>query len=331
MFYYQEKYHLSLPSYGIEIPILNTKVEKFFNFLKTEFNSEIILPPKLKLELSASELAKLAHEKQFIDRIFSDPEPEIIKTFELINSAGEYHRYNPTETTKKLSGLVEAYTTQTYGTIEASINALKNGFGYNLGGGHHHAMVAEGRGFCLMNDILIAAKYIQKFHNVNNIWVIDIDAHKGDGTAQMCKDDPSITTLSIHMAKGWPLDSEKFDSDGDMNPWFIESDIEIGVNEKQNSQYLNLLSNGLCQLKKNFPAPDLAIVVQGSDPYEKDELESASLLKLTADEMLQRDLMVYNFLKDSKIPQTYLMSGGYGQFAHEPYIQFIKNIKDDLL
>jgi acetoin utilization deacetylase AcuC-like enzyme len=76
----------------------------------------------------------------------------------------------------------------------------------------------------------------------------------------------------------------------------------------------------------NTPHPDLAIIVQGSDPYEKDELPSASLLKLSKEEMLERDIFLYQFLKDKNIPQAYLMSGGYGQYAYEIYCQFLQAI-----
>ena len=179
-------------------------------------------------------------------------------------------------------------------------------------------MKDRGRGFCLVNDIIIAARHMQKEHNLKNIWVIDVDAHKGDGTAAIAKDDPSIITLSAHMKNGWPLDM----GDGSED-WHLPSDIDIPISPDEN--YLELLSSGLDKLK-TFTKADLCIVIQGSDPYEKDELESSVLLKLTSDQMLERDKLVFNFLNDLGIPQAYVMAGGYGSCAHEPYIKFLKSL-----
>jgi acetoin utilization deacetylase AcuC-like enzyme len=68
----------------------------------------------------------------------------------------------------------------------------------------------------------------------------------------------------------------------------------------------------------------VAIVVNGSDPYEHDELQSTDKLKLTREQLLARDIMVYEFLKDRKIPQSYIMAGGYGKRSWEIYTQFLK-------
>ena len=75
----------------------------------------------------------------------------------------------------------------------------------------HHAQRAYGDGFCIVNDIVIAIRKLQAEGLVRTAWVIDIDAHKGDGTAAITLGDDSIITLSIHMAQGWPLDGKKYD------------------------------------------------------------------------------------------------------------------------
>ena len=77
-------------------------------------------------------------------------------------------------------------------------------------------------------------------------------------------------------------------------------------------------------LERLSAAPDLAVVVCGADPYEKDELPSTTDLKLTLAQMKERDLLVYGFLKERKIPQAYLMAGGYGESSWKVYAQFLE-------
>ena len=86
------------------------------------------------------------------------------------------------------------------------------------------------------------------------------------------------------------------------------------------------ISNLKSELEKNYPRPDVVIVVDGADPYEHDELASTDKLKLTHEQLLTRDMMVYEFFKSRKIPQSYVMAGGYGKRAWEIYSQFLKQI-----
>jgi acetoin utilization deacetylase AcuC-like enzyme len=125
------------------------------------------------------------------------------------------------------------------------------------------------------------------------------------------------------MAKGWPLDGEKYITGGKLNPPFTPSDVDIPIGEGEDSSYVAKLEEGLNILERQ-PRPDLAIVVVGADPYEKDELPSAKLLKLTLAQLKERDILIYNFLKDRGIPQAYLMAGGYGDSSWEVYLQFLE-------
>ncbi len=79
------------------------------------------------------------------------------------------------------------------------------------------------------------------------------------------------------------------------------------------------------------PSADIAIVVSGVDPYEKDELPSADDLKLSLEQMRQRDLLVFNFLRQRSIPRAYLMAGGYGARSWEAYAQFLEWVLLDKL
>lgn len=328
MFYYNKKFDLSLIRYGIHVPLLDIRGQEVFQYIKQQFPSKV-LEPENDLAMSP-EILGLAHNSTYVKKILDNPEQALIETYELIDESGKYHRFDPDNAEKPLKALCEPIFNQTLGAIAALRAATKQGFGFNLGGGLHHAMTFGGRGFCLINDIIIAARWGQKNLGLQNIWIIDVDAHKGDGTAEIAQSDPSLVTFSIHMKKGWPLDSAEYDSQGKRNPWFLPSNYDVGVAASDSEIYLPSLQKGLDQLASENSVPDLAIVVQGSDPYEKDELESANELKLSKQQMLQRDQMVYQFLKKLNVPQCYLMSGGYGSHVHEIYIQFLEGIKDEL-
>jgi acetoin utilization deacetylase AcuC-like enzyme len=187
----------------------------------------------------------------------------------------------------------------------------------------HHAQYDRGGGFCLVNDIVIAVRRLQAEGHIRQAWVIDLDAHKGDGTAALTADDDSITTLSIHMARGWPLDQPRVDEKGRPNPSFIPSDIDIPVGEHQTDRYNARLKEGLERLKRLSDA-DLSIVVSGADPYEADELPSTSGMALTLEQLMERDRMVYSFLTAAAVPAAYLMAGGYGKNSWRVYAQFLE-------
>lgn len=317
-FFFNPDSLLSLPDYGIQIPLTDGRIHKICELLKTKKQT---IQSEFPVSLGREDLERV-HSKQFMDKLFgseSEKQKVVTETFELIKADGTFHRYDPKSATKPLSDLIEKVLLQTRGTMSAVKEALNSGETFHLGGGYHHSMSFGGRGFCMLNDIVIAARWSQKNLHTKLIWIIDVDAHKGDGTAELTHNDPTIRTLSIHMKEGWPLDSGHAH-----DPWFIESDVEIGIEAGQEKNYLHLLQNGLNQLSSlDHVKPDLAIVVQGSDPYEKDELPSSGLLRLTKSQMLERDKLVYNFLKSKNIPQAYVMAGGYGEHAWEIYCQFI--------
>lgn len=326
-FFFNSQALMNLPKFGIQIPLTDERIFKICEFLKSkgiqvngDFESIEIKQEDLERVHSHEYVAKLFGTRDEIKKAVSD-------TFELISENGEYHRYNPRLATYSLEDLVQKVLFQTKGTMACVQEALKSGECFYLGGGYHHAMSFAGRGFCLINDIVIAARWSQINLNTKLIWIIDVDAHKGDGTAELTANDPSIRTLSIHMKEGWPLDSERLGKDGKLNPWFIESDVEIGVSANEENLYLTKLKEGLEKLASlDTKRPDLAIIVQGSDPYEKDQLPSSGLLKLSKKQMLERDLLVYHFLKERKIPQAYVMAGGYGEYSYEVYCQFLESI-----
>jgi len=259
-----------------------------------------------------------------VARLYSDKlEDEIIRTFELIDDNGRYYRYNPDNATHPLTQLFDRLLLKAAGTVQCCRLALEKGFCFTFGGGMHHAKKDYGEGFCMVNDIVIALRKLQAENLIRTGWVIDLDAHKGDGTAVLTRQDSSITTLSIHMARGWPLDGEAYDRQGRLNPSFVPSDIDIPVAAGEEHLYVAKLQDGLEKLA-GIGLPDLAIVLAGSDPYEKDELPSTGELKLSLEQLKERDLLVYRYLKDRGIPRAYLTAGGYGEHSWEVDYQFIE-------
>jgi acetoin utilization deacetylase AcuC-like enzyme len=127
------------------------------------------------------------------------------------------------------------------------------------------------------------------------------------------------------MARGWPLDEPERDARGRLNSSFIPSDVDLPVGEGEEGRYLELLAGGLERLA-GFGPVDLAVVVDGADPYEHDELPSTGLLRLSLDQLLARDLAVYEFLQRRGVPSAWLMSGGYGERSWEVYAQFLEAV-----
>lgn len=267
-----------------------------------------------------------AHTSEFVNGLLSEkPEPYILDAFELVDALGRYNRYDPNQAKKPLGALRDDILRQVSGTVRACEVALESGFAYYLGGGMHHAMPDRGAGFCLVHDIVIAVRKLQSEGRIRNAWVIDVDAHKGDGTAELTKNDDSILTLSIHMARGWPLDANSTFANGTPNPSFTSSTVDVGVESFEARDYNSKLQDGLKRLAQlSTFNPDLVVVVDGSDPYEDDSLPSTSLLKLNLPELLMRDKIVYEFLKSRSIPQAYVLAGGYGPHVWKVHAQFIE-------
>ncbi|NNM68346.1 MAG: histone deacetylase, partial [Spirochaetales bacterium] len=108
-------------------------------------------------------------------------------------------------------------------------------------------------------------------------------------------------------------------------------DVDIAQYDHEDGLYLQRLAEGLAQLEKiafqkNGRLPDLVLVVDGSDPYEGDELPSTSTLRLTLQQMLERDLLLYNFFQDRSIPSAWVNAGGYGEKVWQVYVQFLEKI-----
>jgi acetoin utilization deacetylase AcuC-like enzyme len=271
-----------------------------------------------------------------VQRLYSPQtiDKEVILTYELVNPDGSYNRWDPQKAVRPLKDLFERSLGTVGGTWECEVTALEEhaahpgltGFAYFFGGGMHHAMRDTGEGFCMINDVVISLRKLQAEGRARTAWVIDLDAHKGDGSAALTQGDDSIRTLSIHMDKGWPLDAPEYNENGGRNPSFTPSDIDIGIPEGGDASYVPRLREGVLRMEKDFAKPDIALVVGGVDPYEKDELASTKPLQLTKETLLERDMMVYNFLQEKNIPAAWITAGGYGPHSWEIYANFLSKV-----
>ena len=316
----------ALAEYGIEIPVFPSNVERALDELRSDpmlaEREEEWLVPMDDTELSRADL-ELVHESSYLDKLYSaEVEQEVIKTYELVDRNGQYHRYDPQKASRSLSGLFGRAVNTASGTVQCMRHALERGSCFFTAGGMHHGKRNTGDGFCLINDVVIAPRVLQRYDAVNTVWIIDLDAHKGDGTAALTEGDTSIRTLSAHMAAGWPLDRERYRADGSLHPSFTPSDIDIPIASGEEAQYLPELREGLAQLER-FGYPDIALVLYGADAYERDELPSAQHLRLTKEQIAERDTTVYRFLRERGIPRAYVRAGGYGRHVWEVLTQFL--------
>lgn len=334
-----ENSNAPLQDYGIQIPLL---ADRYTRTLESVSQHPELASHKKAWLLTADpkpfsrEQLLRVHDEQYVDALLSsDPVQVMGQVFEFIDADGKFNdRYVASPNNRPMQELVEKRLAHAAGTLLACEAALQRSFCYFLGGGAHHAMRSGGRGFCLVNDLLIAVRELQFRKKIGRVWIIDLDAHKGDGTAEITQGDPNILTLSIHMAKGWPLDEDSpLDAQGHLKrPWWPSS-VDIPVPEGAESAYLEMLRQGLRQLEilSCGHLPDLALVVDGSDPYEKDVLKSAQPLQLSLEQCIERTKIVHDWLRLKKVPQAYVMAGGYGPENWRVHAGFLKSVLPEYL
>ena len=312
-----------LTDWGISVPLLKSRSLQISRSLaksKIGFLRDYLI--------SKEDLIHAGHHKKFIEDVFSNNDelvdPILKETYELVNQDGTYHRYNPENQKKRFHELFMCQLVEASNSYQCAKKAIIDRAQiFYLSGGMHHAMSHGGRGFCLFNDAVVAIRKLQKQGDISRAWVIDVDVHKGDGTAQMTEGDDSIITFSAHMKHGWPMDQ----GDG---PWMIPSNLDVAIAEGENHQYLIKLREGLFRLKEEFDSPDFIFVNLGGDPYEKDVLKSAELIQLSREEMLQRNEMVYRFAREMSVPVLWTMGGGYGEHSYETYVDFFNKISPEV-
>jgi acetoin utilization deacetylase AcuC-like enzyme len=181
------------------------------------------------------------------------------------------------------------------GTVLAARKALECGLAVHIGGGFHHAFPDHGEGFCLLNDVAVAARKVVEEKLADRVMIVDCDLHQGNGTAAALGGRADIFTLSIHQMDIYP--SEKPRSTVDIELWAGDGD----------AKYLAALGAHIPKIYKEF-RPNLILYLAGSDPFEKDQLGGLALTKAG---LKERDKLVIENARRLGIAVAVVLAGGY--------------------
>lgn len=226
--------------------------------------------------------------------------------------------------------LVHAFWLAAGGSILAAEHALEDGVAVNIGGGFHHAFPDHGEGFCMIHDVAVAIRRMQKDKKIARAMTVDCDVHHGNGTAAIfagvrAANQPlpsmaaptlnlagkapaaqagNVFTISLHQANNYPPYKP---------PSSIDVDLPDGIGDDDYLAWLdNALSSGLRQFE-----PDLICYVAGADPYKEDQLGG---LALTLEGLKRRDELVFRVARAHGIPVMVTYAGGYARKVEDTVI-----------
>jgi len=229
------------------------------------------------------------------------------------------------------AALVKAFWLAAGGSILAADYALSNGIAISIGGGFHHAFPDHGEGFCMIHDVAIAIRRMQRDSKIRYAMTVDCDVHQGNGTAAIFagtrtasaplpsvptstlnpaspattvaktkthgRDAGDVFTISLHQENNYPA-------------WKPPSSIDIDLpDEIGDDDYLAWLDNALSSGLRQFD-PELLCYIAGADPYREDQLGG---LSLTIDGLKKRDELVFRVAKARGIPVMVTLAGGYAR------------------
>ena len=184
----------------------------------------------------------------------------------------------------------------TGGTVLATKLALNYGIACNTAGGSHHATSNEGAGFCVFNDVAVAAKYLTSRGLANKILIIDLDVHQGNGNSEIFKNDNQVFTFSMHSKVNYPAKKSV-------------SDLDIELEENlEDREYIDILKNNLKYL--NEEKFDFVFYIAGVDIHYNDRLGK---LKISDNGIFERDELVIDNFFSNKIPICGVLGGGYNE------------------
>jgi acetoin utilization deacetylase AcuC-like enzyme len=219
--------------------------------------------------------------------------------------------------------LVKAFWLSAGGSILAAQHALNDGVGINIGGGFHHAFPDHGEGFCMIHDVAVAIRRMQRDNKIKTAMTVDCDVHHGNGTAAIFvgartvaeplpSSGPSmfgkrplmrsaragdVFTISLHQENNYPPSKP---------PSSIDVDLPDGITD---DDYLAWLDNALSSGLRQF-TPDLICYIAGADPYREDQLGG---LALTIEGLKKRDELFFRVAKAREIPVMVTYAGGYAR------------------
>ena len=189
--------------------------------------------------------------------------------------------------------LVTRSLVSTGGTVAALERALEHGVGVHLAGGTHHAFADRGEGFCVFNDLVVAARALK--HRAARVLVIDLDVHQGNGTADLAQDDPDLVTYSVHAERNYPFQKARSD---------LDRGLPDGVDD---DGYLAVVASDVPRLLDEH-APAAVLYQGGVDVIDGDRF---GRMALTIDGVAARDRLVADACARRGIPLAYTLGGGY--------------------
>jgi acetoin utilization deacetylase AcuC-like enzyme len=298
---------------------------------KLVYSDDYFLP--IGAHVFPAEKYKLIHDRLLTTGVaepsdFAEPKPATDDDIRLAHTA-EYVRKLRTGTLSAAEEmlmeipyskqLVDAFWLAAGGSILAAESALRDGVAFNIGGGFHHAYPDHGEGFCMVHDVAVAIRRMQKDKKIQRAMTVDCDVHHGNGTAAIfppskaslnrlpsalpgtakvsSEANDSVFTISLHQANNYPAIKP---------PSSIDVNLPDGTTDDQYLQWLdNALSSGLRQF-----SPDLICYIAGADPYREDQLGG---LALTIEGLRKRDELLFKVAKARGIPVMVTYAGGYAR------------------
>ncbi|EGR1121112.1 TPA: histone deacetylase [Vibrio parahaemolyticus] len=191
--------------------------------------------------------------------------------------------------------LITRTLTSAAGTLLTAEKALEHGIALHLSGGYHHAHKDFGSGFCLFNDLVIAAKHMLDNEHVDKILIIDSDVHHGDGTATLCQEEPDIVTLSFHCDKNFPARKP-------------HSDLDVPLAKGTDDETFLMTFKEVVEMALNLHRPDMVIYDAGVDIHQDDEL---GYFDVSTQAIFERDRFLFQLMKNRGIPVAAVVGGGY--------------------
>ncbi|MCY9844601.1 histone deacetylase [Vibrio caribbeanicus] len=191
--------------------------------------------------------------------------------------------------------LIKRTLTSAGGTCETVKQALSHGVAVHLSGGYHHAHYDFGSGFCLFNDLVLAARSALQLEGIGKVLIVDSDVHHGDGTASLCNGDERIVTLSFHCDKNFPARKP-------------ESDLDVPFcRDTGDDEFLNSFTS-IVEMAVNMHQPDCILYDAGVDIHTDDEL---GYLDVSTVAIYKRDVFMFNLAKRYHLPIACVVGGGY--------------------
>ncbi len=207
--------------------------------------------------------------------------------------------------------LIKRTLTSSAGTIETVKQAVLSGCAIHLSGGYHHAHHEFGSGFCLFNDLVLAADHAIQELDIEKVMIIDSDVHHGDGTATLCDERDDIITVSFHCDKNFP--ARKPDSD-------LDVPLARGCTD---NEFLTVFEE-VVEMAIRLHQPDLVIYDAGVDIHTDDEL---GFFNVSIEGIYQRDKLLFSMMKKHQLPVACVVGGGYRTEHSDlvlPHMQLIK-------